>query len=71
MTAAGHWRAAPALDSPAKGGMGPSGSEATPPLAGHHYDGAREIITERSRGMATYADFEVRSTFGIERRDLS
>jgi hypothetical protein len=26
------------------GRVGPSGSEAIPPLAGHHYDGAREIL---------------------------
>ena len=46
-TAAGHWHAPPALDEPGLGRVGPSGSEAT---GWHHYDGAREVIPERSWG---------------------
>ena len=47
------------------GRVGPSGSEAT---GWHHYDGAREIITERSRGRTAYGRFEMRSGISIERR---
>jgi len=53
---------------PGLGRVGPSGSEAT---GWHHYDGAREIITERPRGMTAHGRFEMRSVIGIERRNLS
>jgi hypothetical protein len=49
---------------PGLGRVGPSGREAT---GWHHYDGAREIITERSWGTTADGNFEMRSGIGIER----
>ena len=57
----------PALVSPDEAGWAARGSE---PAGWHHYDGAREIITERSRGMTAHGRFEMRSGIGIERRNL-
>jgi hypothetical protein len=37
-------------------------------MAGHYYDGARENITERSRGKTTDSTCEMRSGICIERR---
>jgi len=48
--------------------VGPSGSEAIPPWRDTTTMGAREIITERSRGRTAYGSFKMRSGIGIERR---
>jgi hypothetical protein len=45
--------------------VGPSGSEAT---GWHHYDGAREVITERSRGRPAEGRIAMRRASSIERR---
>ena len=65
----GHRGGTPARRShsrqPGLGRVGPSGSEAT---GWHHYDGAREIITERTLGTTSDGSVEMLSDIGIVRR---
>ena len=67
-TAGGHWRAAPAVESPNKAGW--------VPRAARRPDGSTTMGHGRSTrsglpGRTPYGSFGMRSGIGIERRDLS
>jgi hypothetical protein len=64
----GDGRVGPCLPCQAQAGLGQRGD---PAVTGHHYDGVREIVRERSRGRTAYGRFETRSGIAVGRRNFS